>query len=535
VEQGHVIATSRWLDGNEHWASFEITITNYTSGDVRDPKISFSFRSPSKVRNNYGLIFAASDDPVSRIEGVLVAERKVVPADGGSRIFTLALQDGGSGAGSDPQLLPFEFVIDGLVADPPEDDQPPTMPEGVAVVATEARSVSLGWQPSRDDFVVAGYEVRYQSSTGAEGSVRTTRPGGTVTGLIPVTSYTFQVRAFDPSDNYSRYSASVSAETLEDLPDPGDWDAPRAPFVDYTAYPSPQLVRYMTESGCDAFFTGFIVAVPGGDKKLYWGGYPDYDATGEFGRDDIAAFRERGGTPILSFGGASNVPIEAEEENVDKIVAAYQAVMENYGATHLDFDFEGGFIHDYAGQDRHVEAISRLLREHSGMKISYTLPVDGAPGSLEGFNEGGVRLLQRLAGAGVQPSLVTGMLMEFGQTAPADAYECCVIALNGMFRQISEVWPEWGEEKVWRRIGACPMFGRHINGKVFTLDHQRRLLEFAQEKNLGAVSGWDATRDRNQGLLPECDDSNGQDLAKCTYTPQESFDFTKIIATYQRP
>lgn len=532
MEQGLVIATPRWLDGNPYWANFEVTVNNYTSDDVVDPDISFEFRSASKVRNNYGLVFDQQEEPVTKLAGRLVAEKKVVRAHGGSQSFVLALQDGGPGAGSDPDLLPYRFVIDGKIADPPEDDQPPTVPMDIEVVSVGARIVRLVWQPSTDDIVVGGYELCYRSESGeSSGTIRTNGPSGTASRLLPLTSYTFQVRAFDVSGNYSEYSEPLTVRTLEDLPDPGDWDAPRAPFVDYTAYPEPKLTQYKTESGCDGFFTGFIVVVPGGDKKLSWGGY--HDATGEFGRADIAAFREQGGIPILSFGGASNVPIEAEETDVDRIIAAYKGVMENYGATHLDFDFEGGFIHDYPGQDRHVEAISHLLRDNPSLKISYTLPVDGAPGSLEGFNEGGVRLLRRLADSGVQPSLVTGMLMEFGQSSPADAFECCLIALNGMHRQISEIWQEWGEDKVWRRIGACPMFGRHINGKVFTLTHMSQLLEFAREKQLGALSGWDATRDRNQGLLPECDDFSGQDLAKCTYTEQNSFDFSKIISTYR--
>ena len=531
MEQGLVIAVPEWIDGNAYWANFEVTVTNYTASDVVNPKIFFTFRSPSKVRNNYGLIFVPSEAPVTEIEGELVAERKVVPANGGQRAFRLALQDGGTGAGSDLELLPHRFVVDGMLADPPEDQQAPTVPTDLRVVAVGGRSVSLSWQPSTDDFAVAGYEVHYRSSSGAEGFVRTHGPSGKVAPLLPLTSYTVKVRALDVSGNHSECSAPIDVRTLADLPDPGDWDAPRAPFVDYTAYPSPQLTQYREDSGCDAFFTGFLVAVPGGDRKLYWGGY--HDALGDFGREDIAAFRDQGGVPVLSFGGASNVPIEAEETDVSRIVTAYEGVLTNYGATHLDFDFEGGFIHDYPGQDRHVEAICRLLRDRPELKISYTLPVDGAPGSLEGFNEGGVRLLQRLAEDGIQPSLITGMLMEFGQTSPPDAYECCVIALNGMFRQISAIWPEWDQAKVWRRIGACPMFGRHINGKEFTLDHMARLLEFAREKQLGALSGWDATRDRNQGLLPECDDLNGSDLAKCTYTAQKSFDFSKIIATYR--
>ncbi|MEU4645050.1 fibronectin type III domain-containing protein [Micromonospora sp. NPDC023814] len=535
LEQGMVIAVAEWLpNGNEWWANFQVTLTNYTDEDTIDPKIAFSFTDAHHIVNNYGLVFTPSESPVRTIEGVLVAEKKIIPAHG-SQSFTLAMQNGGVGAGEDPKLLPQTFTVDGHSADPPADDEPPTTPRQVRALAAAAHSLSLEWDPSTDNLAVAGYEITFHPADGPTATITTPRPNATVSGLAPSTTYTFQVRAYDISRNYSGYSESFTASTTEPLPDPGDWDAPRAPFVDYTAWPNPQLTEYANESGIDGFFTGFLVAKPGGDKKVYWGGYDSLgDATtSTHGKDDIAAFAARHGKTILSFGGASNVPLEEEETDVVKIAATYEAILANYNVNHLDFDFEGGFIHNDAGQDRHVAAISQVLQAHPSLKVSYTLPVDGAPGSLIGFNDGGVRLLHRLARAGIQPSLINGMLMEFGQTSPPDAYECCVIALNGMFTQISAAWPDWAPAKVWRRIGACPMFGRHINGKIFTLHNMRQLVEFAQERHLGCLSGWDATRDRNQGTLPECADLSGNDLAKCTYVEQQAYEFSKIIATYR--
>ncbi|GAB3146364.1 hypothetical protein GCM10027290_27970 [Micromonospora sonneratiae] len=535
LEQGMVIAAVEWLPGgNEWWANFQVSLTNYTDSEVVDPKISFSFTPPRSVFNGYGLIFPASDEPVTSIEGVLVAERKVIPSRGTQR-FTLAIQNGGAGAGSDPALLPYMFVVDGLSANPPEDGEPPTTPTNLTVLTTAPHSVSLAWNPSTDNVAVAGYEVAIEQDGAPARTVRSARPNAVVSGLTAVTQYTFRVRAFDISGNLSVFSEGRTVSTAEPLPDPGDWDAPRAPFVDYTAWPNPQLDRYAEQSGLDGFFAGFLVAKPGGDRKVYWGGFDSLgDATtSDFGRDDFAAFRAQRGTVVVSFGGASNVPLEEEETDVARIAGTYQAIMANYQVTHLDFDFEGSFIHNDAGQERHVAAISQVLAAHPTVKLSYTLPADGAPGSLEGFNDGGVRLLHRLADAGIQPSLINGMLMEFGQTSPPDAYQCCVIALNGMFTQISAAWPHWSRDRVWRRIGACPMFGRNINGKVFTLENMRQLVGFAREHNLGCLSGWDATRDHNQGALPECGDLTGNDLSKCTYVQQESFAFARIIATYR--
>ncbi len=533
--QGLVFASAEWLpNGTEHWANFKVTISNYSAEGVVDPEISCTFAAPRLIRNVYGLVFNPVDRPTDVVTGRLAPERKIIQARG-SQEFTLAMQNGGTGAGSDPALLPNGFTVNGENANPPEDTDPPTVPEKLRITGWAPHSLHLTWDPSTDNIAVAGYEVFYRTPGGEPRVLSTTAAEATVSGLNSLTEYILRVRAFDVSGNRSELSEEVAASTTAPLPDPGTWDAPRAPFVDYTAWPNPKLAEYGSLSGIDSFFVGFLVAQPGGDKKVYWGGYPSYGeaATGDFGKEDFAAFTAQGGKVILSFGGASNVPLEDVETDVSKIVATYRAILANYGVSHVDFDFEGAFIQNRAGLERHVAAISQVLPAYPGLKISYTLPVDGAPGSLVGFNPDGVRLLHLLADAGIQPSLINGMLMEFGQTAPSDAYECCVIALNGMFTHIAGAWRDWDEQKVWRRIGACPMFGRHINGRIFTLDHMRRLVEFARTHNIGAVSGWDATRDYNQGRLPECADFNGNDLAKCTYVEQNPFDFCKIIATYR--
>ncbi|MFD7342048.1 chitinase [Streptomyces violascens] len=321
-----------------------------------------------------------------------------------------------------------------------------------------------------------------------------------------------------------------------EVPECGDWDVPRAPYVDYTAYPTPEIVSYANESGVDGFIVGFLSTTAGGDKNLHWGGYvPHADAgMGVLEQEALNTFADNGGRLVLSFGGASNVPLEAEETDVDSIVASYQEVLDNYQVTRLDFSFEGALLHDAEGLARHIAAMGELLRSNADLKLSYTLPADGAPGSLEGFNTDGVGLLRALAAAGIQPSLINGMLMEFGQTSPPDAFEASRIALKAMAKQIQDIWPAWDSAKVWRRIGATPMFGRNNNGKTFTLTNMKQLAAFATEKNLGCLSGWDATRDYNQGTLPDCSVEGGSNLTKCTGVKQKTLAFTKIITRYKK-
>ncbi|MFI0977460.1 fibronectin type III domain-containing protein [Streptomyces sp. NPDC021093] len=529
ADQGQrVYAVPEWLSQGEWYANAQITVSNYQNEDLIDPEIAFRVDSDQNITNNYGLVWTREGDAIT---GRFVGERKVIPA-GDSQVFTIGISRAAAGVGP----LPREFTVNGYNAVPPEDKEPPTVPANLRTELLSATQATIAWDPSTDNIAVAGYDVHLSGDLPV---MRVTKPSAQVRNLQPTTGYRVQVEAVDLAGNRSGLSPQLEFTTTEPIPDPGQWDVPRAPFVDYMAWPNPQVSRYGEESGLDGFMLGFLVANP--QKKLSWGGIAGEEWQADkssHGKTDIAAFRAAGGKVVVSVGGASGQPLEAVEENVQKIVAEYSGVIANYQLTHLDFDFEGGFLEDSAAHERHVSAVAELLRKHPKLKISYTLPADAqlTAGSA-GFSPSGLRFLTVVANAGIQPGLINGMLMEFGQGSPADAGECTIIGLRAMHSQVSTLWPNWTSETVWHRIGACPMFGYHINGKCFTLEHMRQLVEFAHEHKLGCLSGWDATRDHNQGnpdVVPACTVGAGcPDLYRCTCIDQRPFDFSKIIALYK--
>ncbi|MER5899847.1 hypothetical protein ABT150_06995 [Streptomyces mirabilis] len=298
--------------------------------------------------------------------------------------------------------------------------------------------------------------------------------------------------------------------------------------MDYTAFPTPELGLYGERSGVDGFFVGSLGAIRGEGGKVYWGTNTALGdaATSSFGRDDFAAIAAAGGQVILSFGGASNVPLESEVTDATRISATYTDIIQNYGVLNIDFDFEGGFISNVPVMSRHVAAISAVLQARPNLNISYTLPVDGAPG-LRGFDDDSVSFLRSLADAGIRPSLINARARAFGEGAPADLFDATVVVLNGAHRQISQVWPNLDTSQVWRGMGVCPMFGLRNDG-VFTLNNMRQLRKFATEHQIGCLSGWDATRDYNGGQSQA-----GQNMSKYTGIEQDPFDFCKIIAEYE--
>jgi chitodextrinase len=99
------------------------------------------------------------------------------------------------------------------------DTTPPTAPADLTARATSGSSVSLTWSPSSDDQAVAGYRVwRDGAVVGTTAST-----GYTDSGLVPETTYTYSVQAYDAAGNWSP-PATATATTPA-----GDRTAPTAP------------------------------------------------------------------------------------------------------------------------------------------------------------------------------------------------------------------------------------------------------------------------------------------------------------------
>jgi chitinase len=263
--------------------------------------------------------------------------------------------------------------------------------------------------------------------------------------------------------------------------EPGDWDVPRAMAVDFTGGPTPGATSYPAESGLKGFFLQM------GEASLACGH-----------QADIQAFQAQGGTAILSIGGAG--PLEARETGIPAIAAHYEALVRRHGVRHLDFHFQGRFLDEPVSQERHAAALARLRTALPALKVSYTLPAVVVPGVREGFSGAAVRFLHTLARSGAEPALVNGHAREFGPGAPPEADGCWQRALLGMHRHLAAAFPRWEARKVWRRLGACPVFGPLPEGHRLTPEHLRRLVAFAQERDLGCVVGWEAGHDRGQGF-----------------------------------
>lgn len=97
-----------------------------------------------------------------------------------------------------------------VVAEPTGDPEPPTAPTNLVATAVGMNQINLSWTASTDNIGVVGYNV-YRG-----GALITTTSSTTYqsTGLTSNTAYSYQVSAFDPSNNESAKSNTANATTF---------------------------------------------------------------------------------------------------------------------------------------------------------------------------------------------------------------------------------------------------------------------------------------------------------------------------------
>jgi chitodextrinase len=93
------------------------------------------------------------------------------------------------------------------------DTTAPTVPTGLSATAVNESEINLVWTASTDAVGVAGYRV-YLDSDYATPLGTVTTVSFSVSGLMPDTLYSFEVRAFDAAGNESALSNAATATTL---------------------------------------------------------------------------------------------------------------------------------------------------------------------------------------------------------------------------------------------------------------------------------------------------------------------------------
>ena len=382
-------------------------------------------------------------------------------------------------------------VVSATTSAPSCTSYPPT-PTGLTVSSVSSNSANLLWNAvTPPTGCTVTYNVYRDATMIVSGLTTATYNAG---GLLPSTPYQFAVSATDAFGS-SVLSGSVGATTSAGGGTSGDFPAHLfAPYIDMLEYPTPSLAGLATTTGQKYFSMAFIVAGKG--CQANWGG--SYTMAQNFEVSDVAALRALGGDVIVSFGGADGTELALACTTVATLQAQYQAAIDKYNLTRVDFDVEGPALGNTASIDRRNKAIAALQTAAASagktLVVQYTLPVLPT-----GLTSQGLNLLKNAVTNGVNIGIVNVMTMDYGSSY--DPNQMGAYAVDAMNATISQVAAIYGAAKtdaqVRSMIGVTPEIGLNdVTPEVFTLGDASTVLSAAQSGDIGMLTFWSTGRDQ---------------------------------------
>jgi len=399
----------------------------------------------------------------------------------------------------------------------------PSVPTGLQASGTTSNSTNLSWTASTVavNCTLTGYTV-FKNGVAAG---TTSSPNITITGLSPLTTYTFRVAANNAAGS-SAQSASINVTTLNGPPPPPPSAKVFAPYVDMGLTADWQLTTIQQQSGIQVFTLGFVVG--NGGCTPTWGGVGatvanDTLPNGTTILSLVQGVRAAGGDVIISFGGASGTELAQGCTTVSSLQAAYQAVLTKYRVNastpvRLDFDIEGGATTDLASIDRRNQALVGLKAANPGLVISYTLPVLPT-----GLVSSGVTILNRVKAAGLNVDVVNVMAMDYG-SANDNGGQMGLSAQQAASNTHNQVVAAG----LTASIGVTPMIGiNDVNTEIFQLSDAQSLLNFANANSyITRLAMWSVARDNGSCA--------GQGFASpvCSGITQSNWAFSAILKAF---
>ncbi|KAJ3155545.1 hypothetical protein HDU89_006511 [Geranomyces variabilis] len=295
----------------------------------------------------------------------------------------------------------------------------------------------------------------------------------------------------------------------------GTWGAKTfAPYVDVMLWPTLDVATVNAATGIKHFTLAFIYA--GGDGNPTWGGITPMSQN--FYLDIINRLRAAGGDVIISFGGANGQELAQANTDAAALQAKYQAVINQYQLTWIDFDIEGPGLVDKPSVDRRNKVLAALQKANPKLTISYTLPALPT-----GLTSDGVYLLQSAAKAGFSPKVVNIMAMDYGAgAAPNGATGMggyAIAAAQATYAQAQAA----GLKSA--KIGVTPMIGvNDVQGEVFRVADATQLATWASTSSYVAeLAIWSLNRDTSKSGA----------LYASSQVKQADYDFSKAFIAFE--
>jgi len=397
----------------------------------------------------------------------------------------------------------------------------PDTPTGLQVTSVSSNSANLLWNavtPPTGCSVT--YNIYRDGTSIASGLTTPTYNAG---GLAPSTTYKFAVSS---SDAFGSSVLSGLVGTTTDAGGGASGGFPVhlfAPYLDMLQWPTPSLAGIATTTGQKYFSMAFIVA--GSGCQANWGGY--YTMAQNFEVSDVAALRAQGGDVIVSFGGATGTELALACSTVATLQAQYQAVIDKYNLTRVDFDVEGSALGNTTSIDRRNKAIAALQAAAASagktLVVQYTLPVLPT-----GLTSQGLNLLQNAVANGVNIGIVNVMTMDYGSYYDPNLMgQYAVDAMNATISQVAALYgAAKTDAQVRSMIGVTPEIGLNdVTPEVFTLGDASMVLSAAQSDGIGMLTFWSTGRDQQCPGAPVV-------TGTCSGIPQSPWAFTNIFKLF---
>ncbi|OLZ73468.1 hypothetical protein AV521_05225 [Streptomyces sp. IMTB 2501] len=286
-----------------------------------------------------------------------------------------------------------------------------------------------------------------------------------------------------------------------------------APYVDMSNGQEGMLDTAVTGHHLKAYTAAFVL---GEGCNQIWGD------TLPIGNDsytdpEIAKAKSEGASVVISSGGASGEPLAWTCSTQSSIDAGYQAIINDYGVTQLDFDVEGAAVADTAAAARQMQAMKDLKASNPGLQFSMTLPV-----LTSGLTGDGVNILKAAENTGIKIDVVNIMAMDYYAGTGTEMGQGAVDAAKATLAQMQSV----NSSYTYANLGITPMIGKNDDGSTFTLADAQTVENFAAQNGVGRLAFWSVNRDQ------PCSGS-ANSLPTCSEISQNSLAFTDAFVPYE--
>lgn len=289
-----------------------------------------------------------------------------------------------------------------------------------------------------------------------------------------------------------------------------------APFIDLSSWVAttnryslngvPNVAKVEEDTGITYYNLGFIQ--PDTDKPLDsagnirygWGGYYNLsekvnDTQYKSIKQTINNLKSLGGIYTISIGGQLGDAPWIVTQNIDKLEAFYQDIIDTYSLKRLDLDIEESNQNESANK-ANAKAIKKI-QDKNGTEIVLTIPI-----MPNGWQDKQIKIIKAYLDEGVEIALINSMTMCYGTGVYSneDYGDASIRAIENSISQMKKIYAEYGKtlstEQAYAKTGATIDIGYESSlYPVFTIEMAKKVVAHAKEHGYGMLSYWSINRD----------------------------------------